>query len=308
MPNRLAGCAKPRGGTLKIVTDDGADLLPEEIADFQITVVPFYIHFPDGEFKSNEISRDEFYDRLRAAAPAVPTTASPSPGAFVETYKKLAAPGEEIISLHITGQMSSTFDDARLAAEYSKARVSLVDTLSFSGGQRFQVLAAAMAGRAGWAKEAILELVERIRAATEMVFTLGTLEYLKRGGRIGRLQALLGSLLKIKPVIVVDKRDSRFSTIGRARTLPQALQLIVDYLLQSYPPTTPLWLAVLHGQFAEQAQRLADLLREKLCVAKLDILRISPALGVHAGPEAVGVAAIPISLLDRLAPNRTTDR
>ncbi len=293
---------------MKIVTDDGADLLPEETADFQITIVPFYIHFPDGEIKSNEISRDAFYDRLRAVAPAVPTTASPSPGAFVQVYHQLAAGGEEIVSLHITGQMSSTFDDARLAAEYSKANVSLVDTLSFSGGQRFQVLAAAMAARSGWAKGAILELVGRIRAATEMIFTLGTLEYLKRGGRIGRVQALLGSLLKIKPVIVVDKRDSRFSTMGRARTLPQALQIIVDYLRQSYPPATPLWLAVLHGQFAEQAQRLADLLRQQLCVARIDILRISPALGVHAGPEAVGVAAIPIHLLDKIDIDRMTGR
>jgi fatty acid-binding protein DegV len=266
---------------MKIVTDDGADLLPEEIADMEVTVVPFYIHFPDGELPSTEISRDDFYDRLRAIAPQIPTTASPSPGTFVKAYEALAAEDEEIISLHITGRMSSTFDDARLAAEYSKADVSLVDTLSFSGGQRFQVLAAAMAARAGWAKEAILELLERIRTVTEMIFTLG-------------------SLLKIKPVIVVDKRDSRFSAVGRGRTLPQALRLIVDYLFKIHGPTTPLWLSVLHGQFDEQAANLAALLRERLHVARLDVLRISPALGVHAGPEAVGVAAVPIRLLEGL--------
>jgi DegV family protein with EDD domain len=287
---------------MKVVTDDGADLLPEEIEDMEITVVPFYIHFPDGELSSTGISRDDFYDRLRAVAPQIPTTASPSPGAFVRAYSSLAARGEEVISLHITGRMSNTFDDARLAAEYSGADVSLVDTLSFSGGQRFQVLAAALAARAGWAKEAILELLEHIRSATEMVFTLGTLEYLQRGGRIGRVQALLGSLLKIKPVIAVDKRDSRFSAIGRGRTLPQALRMIVDYLLKVYGPATPLWLSVLHGQFAEQAQNLVGLLRERLQVARLDVLRISPALGVHAGPEAVGVAAIPIRLLEGLEP------
>jgi DegV family protein with EDD domain len=285
---------------MKIVTDDGADLLPGEAADMDITVVPFYIHFPDGEMTSAEISRDAFYDRLRAVAPRIPTTASPSPGAFIKAYRGLAAGGEEIISLHITGKMSSTFDDARLAAEYSQTNVSLVDTLSFSGGQRFQVLAAALAARAGWAREAILELVGQVRSLTELVFTLGALEYLERGGRIGRLRALFGSLLRIKPVITLDKGDSRLSMVGRGRTLPQALRLIVDYLLKTYGPTTPLWLSVLHGQFAEQAQSLAELLRERLQVARLDVLRISPALGVHAGPEAVGVAAVPIRLLEGL--------
>ncbi len=238
--------------------------------------------------------------RLRAAAPQVPSTASPPPGTFVNIYRRLAAEGEEIISLHITSKMSSTFDDARLAAEYSGVSVSLVDTLSFSGGQRFQVLAAALAAQAGWAKGAILGLLERIRTVTELVFTLGTLEYLERGGRIGRVQALLGSLLKIKPVIVVDKRDSRFGTLGRGRNFPQALRLIVDHVIKTYGPTTPLWLSVLHGQLAEQAQNLAELLRERLQVARLDVLRISPALGVHSGPEAIGVAAVPIHLLEGL--------
>lgn len=287
---------------MKIVTDDGADLLPEEIADMEITVVPFYIHFPDGELTSTEISRDEFYDRLRAVAPQVPTTASPSPGRFINIYRRLAEKGEEILSLHITGKMSSTYDDARLAAEYSEADVNLVDTLSFSGGERFQVLAAALAARAGWAREAILGLLERIRNVTEMVFTLGTLEYLERGGRIGRVQALLGSVLKIKPVIIVDKEDSRFSTLARKRNLPQALRTIVEHLIETYGPTTPLWLSVLHGQLTEQAENLADMLRERLQVARLDVLRISPALGVHAGPEAVGVAAIPMHLLEGLLP------
>jgi DegV family protein with EDD domain len=286
---------------MKIVTDDGADLLPEEIEDMEITVVPFYIHFPDGEVMSTEISRDEFYTRLRAAAPQVPFTASPSPGTFIKAYQRLAAAGEEIMSLHITGKMSSTYDDARLAAEYAEAGVSLVDTLSFSGGERFQVLAAALAARAGWAKESIIGLLERIRNVTELIFTLGTLEYLERGGRIGRVQALLGSVLKIKPVIIVDKYDSRFSTLARKRNLSQALRLIVEHLIETYGPTTPLWLSVLHGQLTEQAQNLADMLREQLQVARLDVLRISPALGVHAGPEAIGVAAMPMDLLEGLA-------
>jgi DegV family protein with EDD domain len=282
------------------VTDDGADLLPEEVESLGITTVPFYIHFADGELTSTEISRDAFYNRLRAVAPEVPTTASPSPGTFCRVYSQIAAEGQEVMSLHITGHMSSTFDDARLGAEYAGAKVTLVDTLSFSGGQRFQVLAAALATRAGLNKEAILKQLERIRAATEVIFTLETLEYLARGGRIGRVQSLLGSLLKIKPVICLDKRDGKFSTAGVGRTLTRALGMIVDYLRRAYHPGTPLWLSVLHGQFAEQAQKLAELLREQLQVARLEVLRISPALGVHAGPAAVGVAAVPIALLEGL--------
>jgi DegV family protein with EDD domain len=285
---------------MKIVTDSAADLLPEEVKDLDITVAPLFIQFPEGEISSEEISPDDFYDRLKAMAPQVPTTNMPSPGIFAELYQKAAEKSKEVLSLHISSGLSGTLEAARLGAEQSGEKVTLFDTMTLSGGERYQVLAAALAAKAGQSKEAIQALLERVRAAAEVVYTLDTLEYLERGGRIGRVQALASSLLKIKPVIKVEKSDGKYSTVGTGRTLKRTLAMIVEYLEKAYPPDTPLWLSVMHGQFAEQAEALADMLKERLEVARLEVLRISPVLGVHTGPGIVGVTALPIALMEGL--------
>jgi DegV family protein with EDD domain len=172
--------------------------------------------------------------------------------------------------------------------------------MTLSGGQRFQVLAAHMAAKAGMSVEAIIALLARVRAATETIFTLETLEYLARGGRIGRVQALAGSLLKIKPIIHVDKADGKYSAAGRGRTLQQTTGAIIDHLARLYGTERPLWVTVLHGQIPDKAQTFADALRSKLAVARLEILRVSPALGVHTGPGIVGAAVLPVDVLEGL--------
>jgi DegV family protein with EDD domain len=285
---------------LKIVTDSAADLLPEEISALGITVVPLSIQFPEGEVQSEQLTPDEFYARLQAMQPEIPTTTLPSPGIFADIYRKLEHAKEEILSIHISSGLSGTFESARLGAKASGVDVTLINTLTLSGGQRFQVLAASLAAKAGHSKEAILKRLEQIRTATEVVYTLETLKYLQRGGRIGRVQALAGSLLKIKPVIKVEKDDGKYSTAGTGRTIRQALAMIVDHLAKAYPPETRLWLSVMHGQFAEGAENLAQLLQEKLNVARLEKLRISPVLGVHTGPGIVGVTAMPMALMQDL--------
>jgi DegV family protein with EDD domain len=160
------------------------------------------------------------------------------------------------------------------------------------------VLAAARAVKAAWQTVAILERLEAIRKATEVIYTLDTLTYLARGGRIGRVQAIAGSLLGIKPIIRVDTTDGKYSTVGKARTINRALQDIADHLVKLYGLETPLWLSVLHGKFEEQARTLAILLKDRLNVAKLEILRVSPVLGVHTGPGVVGAAVLPMHLLE----------
>ena len=131
---------------------------------------------------------------------------------------------------------------------------------------------------------------------TEVIYTLETLEYLARGGRIGRVQALLGSVLKLKPIIHVDKADGKYSTVGKTRTIPQAIEIITDHLQQTYKEKE-LWVSVLHGRFGTGADSLADSLNQKLNVKKLEILRISPVLGVHTGPGIVGAAVVPMELM-----------
>ena len=201
---------------MKIVTDSGADLPAEEAQALGITVAPLFIQFPEGEIKSADIGHDAFYDRLEAMYPVIPTTAQPSAGIFSEIYSKLAAENGEIMSIHISSGLSGTAQSAHLGkSDVEKSTITVVDSMTLSGAQRFQVLAAAWAARAGWTQEAILARLDRIRAATEIIYTLETMDYLARGGRIGRVQALAGSLLKIKPVIMVDKADGKYTSIGR---------------------------------------------------------------------------------------------
>jgi DegV family protein with EDD domain len=286
---------------MKIVTDSAADLTQEEIENLGITVAPLEIQFPEGTVSSEDISRDDFYTRLRAMWPRIPSTSQPSSGVFASLYTRLAQLKEDVLSIHISSGLSGTINSARLgAAEIGGIAIDHVDTLTLSGGERFQVLAAALASRAGRSKEYIIEHLGRIRQATEVIYTLETLAYLAKGGRIGRVQALAGTLLHLKPVINVDKTDGKYSTVGKERTMQRALTNITEYLYKTYG-SKPLWVTVLHGQVLEQAEQLASMLPARLNVAKSEILRISPVLGVHTGPGIVGVAAVPIELMDDLA-------
>ncbi len=285
---------------MKILTDRAADLSAADIADHQITVAPLYIQFPDGEIDSADISPDDFYDKLETMFPNIPTTAQPSAGTFADLYRQMAASDPDIMAVHISSGLSGTSQSSALGAgQVSEANVTVVDTLTLSGGERFQVLAAAMAAKAGWSKEKILERLAQIRAATELIYTLDTLTYLQRGGRIGRVQALAGALFKIKPVIHVAV-DGKYSTLGKARTLPRARQIILDTLAARYGHKTPLWATILHGRFAGQAQKLSASVLETFNVAKHEVMRISPVLGVHTGPGIAGVAAAPFALFEDL--------
>jgi len=284
---------------MKIVTDCAADLTKDEVEEFDIKVAPLFIQFPEGEVDSTDLTPDDFYQRLKNMAPLIPTTAQPSAGIFTSIYQKLGDIGEEVISIHISSGLSGTIESARVgSAQFPVKFVDIVDSMTLSGGQRFQVLAAVLAARAGKKKEFILERLSKIREANEVIYTLETLEYLQRGGRIGRVQALAGALLHIKPIIHVEKSDGKYSTIGKERTIPKALVAITEHIAKVYGKETPLWVTVLHGQLGEYAKNLAELAQEKVNVGKLELLRISPVLGVHTGPGIVGLAAVPMHLME----------
>jgi DegV family protein with EDD domain len=147
--------------------------------------------------------------------------------------------------------------------------------------------------------DAIQERLAAIRAATEVIFTLETLDYLARGGRIGRVQALAGALLSLKPVIGVDHKDGKYNNLARSRTVSRALDAIADQLYAVYG-NTAVWVSIMHGRFAEKAGALGDQLGRRLNVAKMETLRVSPVLGVHTGPAVVGAAVAPMKLFEDL--------
>ena len=285
---------------MKIVTDSAADLSNEELEQLGIAQAPLFIQFPEGEVSAADISADDFYNRLEAMRPAIPTTAQPSAGIFAELYRKIAEKDKDIFSIHISSGLSGTINSAHDGGEQAKpiANVNFWDTLTLSGGERFQVMAAALALKAGWAMDAIQERLKKIRENTEVIYTLDTLEYLARGGRIGRVKALAGALLNLKPVIRVDT-DGKDSTVGNGRTLTKSIGMISDGMREKYG-NTPVWVTVLHGRFAEKADQLAAEFKEKLNVAKLEVVRISPVLGVHTGPGIVGAGIVPMELMSDL--------
>lgn len=284
---------------MQIITDSAGDLTQDEIRQWKIEIVPLTILFPNGdEVKAESITPDAFYDRLKAAFPQLPTTSQPSPGTFTTLYKAAEAGGA--LSIHVSSGLSGTPLTAKLAADQvALPNIHVIDTMTLSCGQRFQVLAAAMAVAKGWSFDKIRERLDKIRAATEVIFTLETLDYLARGGRIGRVQALAGTLLQVKPIIHVDKNDGKYTTVGRGRTMAQAITSITNHLKGMYSDQ-PLWTSVMHGQFHEKADQLAASLKSALKVERLDVLRISPVLGVHTGPGIVGVGAVPMALFEDL--------
>lgn len=285
-----------------IITDCAADIPSEERESLGIIEAPLFIQFPDGEINSADLTPDEFYDRLEAMHPKIPSTAQPSSGIFADIYEKLAKKSKQILSIHISSGLSGTINSAFMGAEHitdKNTNITVIDSATLSGGQRFQVLAAALAAKAGWAVDAIKIRLEKIKKNTEVIYTLETLEYLARGGRIGRVQALMGSVLKIKPVIHVDHTDGKYSTVGKSRTIPGALDLIADNLQHIYKDQS-LWVSIMHGRFIEGTTLLKKSLAEHLNIKKLEVLRISPVLGVHTGPGIVGAAVVPMDLMEDL--------
>src|SRR5512145_470122 len=167
-----------------IVTDSGADLTAEDIESLGVEVASLKIHFPEGDIDSESIAHDDFYSRLQAMWPQIPSTSQPSAGKFRDLYQRLAALGEEIFSVHISSGLSGTIDSARLGAkDVLDATIEHWDTMTLSGGERFQVVAAALMSKAGHSKEFMIEHLEKIRANTEVIYTLDTLAYLAKGGR-----------------------------------------------------------------------------------------------------------------------------
>jgi DegV family protein with EDD domain len=285
---------------MKIVTDCAADMSAEELEKLEVTQAPLFIQFPEGEVNAIDITPDDFYNRLEAMRPEIPTTAQPSSGIFAEIYHRIAQVEKDVLSIHVSSGLSGTINSARGGGEQVKSEVNIRywDTLTLSGGERFQVMAAALASKANWAMHSIQERLEKIREKTEVIYTLDTLEYLARGGRIGRVKAMAGALLSLKPVIRVDS-DGKYSTVTMGRTIGKSVNLIAEHLYGKYGHT-PVWVTVLHGRFAEKAEVLANELKARLNIVQFEVSRISPVLGVHTGPGIVGAAVVPMELMEDL--------
>ena len=275
-----------------IVTDSTADLPPAMATARFITVVPLTLHF-DGRslLDGVDITAAEFYRRLPSAT-THPTTSQPSPGRFADTYAELLKNHEAVVSIHISAKLSGTFESARQAADMTDPkRVRVIDSEVVSMSLGLVTLAAAALASQNLDAAAIESRVLAMKPHLHTYFSVATLEFLRRGGRIGRASALLGSVLQVKPVLCI--RDGLVTPLERVRTFDRALNRVVE-LTREVDRGKGVCIIVGHADAQSDAERVAGEL--ELIAETLMIQPLGPVVGAHAGPGVVGVGCYPADL------------
>jgi DegV family protein with EDD domain len=274
--------------TIKIVTDSTCDLPASVVQELGITVIPLYINIGEqGYLDGVEISRNEFYTNL-ATYPFHPTTGTPGLNSFQTAFDELVSHGAtEIISIHISEQLSATINVARSAAlEYQRVPVTVVDSGQLSIGTGFQVELAARKAQEGKSRAEILAAVKDLRERTFVTAGLNTLEFLKRSGRMNRFMTGIGSLLDIKPILTMlngQPGSDRVRTSGRAE------KRLISLLEERIPIER---FALLHTNAHEKAEDFKSKIKDLLPAGEIFSMDITPVIGAHLGPGAVGYAIV----------------
>jgi DegV family protein with EDD domain len=270
---------------VRVVTDSACDLPEELVSKFGIEIVPLTIRFGSEELVDRkELTTDDFWRRLRES-PVLPETSAPSAGAFEKAFRALADDGADgIVCINLSSKLSATMQAAQVAAKavHDDCPVEVIDSLHVSMGLGNLCLAAAKSAAGGDSLESIAARVLDQRDRTKLYGTLDTLEFLKKGGRIGNARALLGSMLAIKPVVEV--KDGMVEEAGKVRTRSKALRLLVDKVKEGPVEN----LAVLHGQ-APDIDELLDMLDPLVGRDEIVVGQIGSVIGTHAGPRVIGV-------------------
>ena len=275
---------------IKIVTDSTSDLPLEMARELSITVVPLSVHFGTQVFKDGvDITPDEFFQRL-ADAPELPRTSQPSVGEFANVYEEVGQEADGIVSVHISSKMSGTFNAAVQAkAEGNVAcPIEVIDTYQASMGLGMVAIAAARVADQGADMGEVSRVAREAAAKCHVFAALDTLEYLEKGGRIGKARALVGTLLRIRPMIIV--RDGEAHELGKERTRAKAIGRL-QRVTREFAPLGEL--CVLHSNTPEDAQILARDLGDLLPDSKEPfIARFGPVLGTYVGPGALGIGLL----------------
>jgi DegV family protein with EDD domain len=271
----------------KIVTDSTSDLPAEVVRELDITVVPAPVQFGDRVYRDGvDLSTEEFYRKLQINS-VLPRTSAPSPGTFREIYSQLAQEAEAIVSIHVSAKMSVTCDAARVGSTDLKCPISIIDSQTASMACGLLVIIAARAAREGASFSDIDALVRAAVSRTVTFGVFGTLEYLYKGGRIGRAQAFLGSMLKLNPILAI--RAGEILPIARVRTRPKAIERLCEILRESGVPQE---MCVMSTTEPDEAEALAQRLSPIFPPERIYRASLGPDMGTYVGPGAIAVSVI----------------
>ena len=278
---------------IRIITDSTSDIDPVRAAELGVDVVPLFVVFGDKSYRDYvDLSREEFYERL-AREPILPITSQPTSAMFEEAFSKHVAAGDEIICLVVSQGLSGTINAARSAAErFPGAKIHLIDTQSVAGGLGLQVLHATELVKRGAGVAEIREALESDRESQRLYAALPDLSHVVRTGRIGKARAVLGTLMKIVPVISL--KDGVVEAAAQVRTFARAQETMIDSTLAGIVDAANARLMVMHTKAPTVAQSVADRLRERLGATPrfMELLEAGPVIATHAGAGAVGIFSV----------------
>jgi DegV family protein with EDD domain len=274
-----------------LVTDSTAYIPEELIKKHNLTVVPQVLIWGDETFQDGlDILPSEFYKRLETAK-VMPTTSQVAVVTMKAAFEKLLEAGYDVLGLFISSKLSGTVQSAIQAREMlpkAAERIAVVDSITTAMAMGFQALAVARAAQQGASLSDCLKLVEKVLKQTGVFFVVDTLEFLRRGGRIGGAQALLGSALNIKPVLTLV--DGRIETADKVRTKSKAIDRMVGLVVESVSGRTPVRLATLHANAEADAMSALEAAAARLSPVEKVLTSVSPVIGAHTGPGTVGLA------------------
>ena len=275
--------------TVKIIADSLGDLPADIVEKFDITVIPIHVLFGLESFKDGvDLTTEQFYSKL-VACKNLPTTAVPSLGSFVEVYDRVARKGNEIIVLTISHKLSGTYDTAVKATEMmkSKCRIQVIDTLQVIMGEGLLVIEAAQAAKAGESFDNIVKMIKRDIGRVDERMAFDTLDYLKRGGRIGAASAFLGSILKVNPVLCL--KDGEVYPLARERSRARAMDSLYNFAL-SFSRVDAI--GVEDATTPGEADALAERIKQKFPDKPLYRGKVSAVIGAHVGPRVIAVSVL----------------
>jgi DegV family protein with EDD domain len=278
---------------LKIAMDTAGDLPQGWQDQYQIDLIPInIIHEGKNYLQGVDMSYDDFY-RIVESSNSIPSTSQPTPYQFVEFYRKIAQPGDTVLSVHVTEKLSGTMDSAKQAAEELKGELNIIPFDSASGTICMGLLVreARDLDRSGASIEEILERLDHVRRRMELVFTLDTLKFASMSGRIKHLQAALASLLKVKPIIELKNGILEMGEKVRSRT--RSIEVILDKMKQKFGDTRII-AGIVHAHDPKSGMDLMKSVMERFNCAEVVISELSISLATHFGPGTLGFTAYPV--------------